>query len=582
MSSSSTTKTTEHAKKRKKVNELLENTKPAKVAKVVKPAKVVTSVEKARKLMPTQARNWITQCAARMAYEVSRIATGNGIIGVLLIKLLYIMDAQHEDNFLTSFNEDILKGAFIMFYDAFSQIKQLSIEENHDDNHSRFSRLVVLLIDLFVVHVIGGLCMCAKEFVCDGITELIALLDDASDVIKKCFSNCVSWQHYIEKRKDFRVLTRLDSEQLIERIALADDLKQRIYFGTPEALKKRLFLIFYLYDISIPTDFNIASDSLDDLQGLSFSPELKVEINFFRMKLVLKEGGDDVTKLFDLAQRGVIQNKAGWVLKLIKEELTSTTSMTKEMVLELTKIVACFRSYDLKKVRPVVCLISDKVKSLDLDVAELPNSFGLLCLQVDETSILDMMFEKKEKPLELRLTEQDKFIKKRFICPVSYDVLVDPRVIRCGHTFSYRTLHSHFYRATEMMEVGCPICRKSIAFVDAATPRNKEKFEKLYFTPNYALKDICAEYHKNVRDQYAKHFTEVYGATPKDNIQAADNVWNDGWKKPEAHVMVGLTDSDGFPACSPAYIDLDDEDDDSSYEYEDDDDTETVVPGPEE
>ena len=557
MSSSKTTKPTEHAKKRKNVNEL--ETKPAKVAKVVKPAKTVDEV---RKLLPKPEVNWITLSASKIVGEFANMAvTGNDMLALAIIELVSIIDDQHDEaNFLTSFNEDILKGAFIMFYDAFSQIKRLSIEEHHDDKN--FSRSVVFFIDLFVVHVIGGLCMCAKKFVCDGITELETLLDDASDVIKKCFSTCVSWQHYIVKGKDFRVLPRLDSEQLIERITLGEDLKQRIHFGTPEALKKRLLLTFYLYDVSIPPNFNIASDSLDDLQSLSGSHELKVEINFFRMKLLLKKGGDDVTKLFDIAQRGVIQNKAGCVLKLIKERLM--TPMTKEMVLELTKIVACFRSYDLEKVRPVVSLISDKVKSLNLDVAELPNSFGLLCLQLDETSILDTMFEKEGKPLKLRLTEQHKLVQERFICPVSYDVLVDPRVLPCGHTFSYRTLHRHFYRATEMTEVRCPICRQSIAFVDAATPRNKEEFEKLYFKPNFMIKDICAEYHNVVQHQYKEHYAKVYGSTSEDDIQAADKVWNDGWKKPE-----------------PPVVDLydDDDEDDDSYEYDDDDDTETVVPG---
>ena len=564
MSSSSTrTKPTEHAKKRKNANEL--QTKPAKVAKVVKPAKTVDAV---RKLLPKLEVNWMTLSSSKIVGEFANMAvTGNDMLRLVIMELVSLIDDQHDDdeaNLLTSFNEDILKGAFIMFYDAFSQIKRLSIEEHHDDKG--FSRSVVFLIDLFVVHVIGGLCMCAKKFVCDGITELIALLDDASDVIKKCFSNCVSWQHYIVKRKGFRVLTRLDSEAVIERMILGENLKRRIRFGTPEALKKRLFLTFYLYDVSIPPNFNIASDSLDCLQSLSASHELKVEINLFRMKLLLKKGGDDVTKLFDIAQRGVIQNKAGCVLKLIKQQLTSMTPMTKEVVLELTKIVACFRSYDIEKVRPVVGLISDKVQSLNLDVAELPNSFGLLCLQLDETSILDSMFEKKGKRLELCLTEQQKLIKERFICPVSMDVLVDPRVLPCGHTFSCRTLHSHFFRG-EGMDKKCPMCNRSMGYVSSLT--NKQQFEERYFKPNFIIKDLCAEYHTAVQRQYKEHYAKVYGSTSEDDIQAADKVWNDGWKKPE-----------------PAVVDLYDEDEDDdeeedSYEYNDgdDDDTETVVPG---
>ena len=61
----------------------------------------------------------------------------------------------------------------------------------------------------------------------------------------------------------------------------------------------------------------------------------------------------------------------------------------------------------------------------------------------------------------------------------------------------------------------------------------------------------------------------MYGATSEDDIQAADKVWNDGWKKPE-DAVVNLYDDDD---------DEDDEDDeDDSYEYSDDDDTETVVP----
>ena len=557
MSSSTNTKTTKHAKKRKNVNGL-ENTKPTKVAKAVKPAKTVDAV---RKLLPKPEVNWITLSSSKIVGEFANMAvTGNDMLELLIIELVSIIDEQHDEaNILISFNEDRLKAAFIMFYDVFSQIKRLSILFHHDDKD--FSRSVVFLIDLFVVHVIGGLCMCAKEFVCDGITELIALLDDASDVIKKCFSNCVSWQHYIVKGKDFSVLMQLDSEQLIERITLGENVKQRFHFDTPEALKKRLLLTFYLYDVSLPPNFNIVSDSLDDLQSLPGSHELKVEINFFRMKLLLKKGGDDVTKLFDIAQRGVIQNKAGCVLKLIKEQLTSMTSMTKEMVLELTKIVACFRSYDLEKVRPVVGLISDKVQSLNLDVAELPNSFGLLCLQLDETSILDSMFEKKGKPLELCLTEQQKLIKERFICPVSMDVLVDPRVLPCGHTFSRRTLHSHFFRG-EGMDKKCPMCNRSMGYISSLT--NKQQFEERYFKPNFMIKDICAEYHNVVQHQYKEHYAKVYGATSEDDIQAADK---DEWKKPEPPV-VNLYD--------------DDDDDDFSYEYEDDDDTETVVPGPEE
>ena len=561
MSSSSTTKPTEHAKKRKNGNEL-ENTKRAKVAKVVKPAKTVDAV---RKLLPKIEVNWMTLSSSKIVGEFANmVMTGNDMLELLIIRLVSIIDEQHDEaNILISFNEDRLKAAFIMFYDVFSQIKRLSILFHHDDTW--FSRSVVFLIDLFVVHVIGGLCMCAKQFVCDGITELITLLDDASDVVRNCFSTCVSWQHYIVKSKDFRVLSRLDSERFFERITLGEDLKQRIHFGTPEALKKRLFLTFYLYDVSIPPNFNIVSDSLDGLQSLFGLHELKVEINFFRMKLLLKKGGDDVTKLFDIAQRGVIQNKAGCVLKLIKERLTSMTSMTKEMVSELTKIVACFRSYDLEKVRPVVSLISDKVKSLNLD-AELPNSLGLLCLQVDETSILDSMFEKKGNPLKLRLTEQHKLVKKRLICPVSYDVLVDPRVLPCGHTFSCRTLHSHFFREGAGMDKLCPMCNRSMGYVSSTT--TKKQFEERYFKPNFMIKDICAEYHNVVQHQYKEHYAKVYGATSEDDIQAADKVWNDGWKKPE-HAVVDLYDDD----------DDDEDDEDDSYAYSDDDDTETVVPG---
>ena len=231
MSSSSTTKPTEHAKKRKNGNEL-ENTKRAKVAKVVKPAKTVDAV---RKLLPKIEVNWMTLSSSKIVGEFANmVMTGNDMLELLIIRLVSIIDEQHDEaNILISFNEDRLKAAFIMFYDVFSQIKRLSILFHHDDTW--FSRSVVFLIDLFVVHVIGGLCMCAKQFVCDGITELITLLDDASDVVRNCFSTCVSWQHYIVKSKDFRVLSRLDSERFFERITLGEDLKQRPHFGTPEA-----------------------------------------------------------------------------------------------------------------------------------------------------------------------------------------------------------------------------------------------------------------------------------------------------------------------------------------------------------
>ena len=159
MSSSSTTKPTEHAKKRKNVNEL-ENTKPAKVAKTVKPAKTVDEV---RKLLPKLEVNWMTLSSSKIVGEFANMAvTGNDMLALLIIELVSIIDEQHDEaNILISFNEDRLKAAFIMFYDVFSQIKRLSILFHHDDKH--FSRSVVFLIDLFVVHVIGGLCMCAKK-----------------------------------------------------------------------------------------------------------------------------------------------------------------------------------------------------------------------------------------------------------------------------------------------------------------------------------------------------------------------------------------------------------------------------------
>ena len=92
MSSSSTTKPTEHAgKKRKNVNEL-ENTKPAKAAKV---AKAVTAVDAVRKLLPKPEVNWITLSASKIVGEFANMAvTGNDMLALAIIEHISILPAR--------------------------------------------------------------------------------------------------------------------------------------------------------------------------------------------------------------------------------------------------------------------------------------------------------------------------------------------------------------------------------------------------------------------------------------------------------------------------------------------------------
>ena len=65
--------------------------------------------------------------------------------------------------------------------------------------------------------------------------------------------------------------------------------------------------------------------------------------------------------------------------------------------------------------------------------------------------------EPKKNPLKVKIDEEESFQCPELLCPISQEIMSDPYMLECGHTFELDSIQAYFQNRDD-----CPLCRMKV------------------------------------------------------------------------------------------------------------------------